>query len=536
MNDMTHEDREQSYLEVHGIVDRFNETPTAVQEALEGMKAAIEKSTKKDALKLVESMDEAYINDSLLHLKFLRGEKFNIKKAAQKFVQHFELKMELFGESKLVKDIEQEDLDENDTKALYLGYVQWLPLRDISGRLMWELTQPTPRPEEQGDPASTEDLLKQIMLYYPEAIDTFPLDFATLSQAQNDDDQVQEKVQHGAYGTTAFGDHKMVNKIVNGDPRIVVPEALHDSTVHWYHVILGHCGQDRLIKSLQNHLHFPGLGAKVKAFVETCDECQRYKNNGPGYCHLPPHDDYPAPFEDVALDHDGPWTLDVSEFGKLVFHALTPIMDIASDLLELLIYNAAGSFTAPTFQLALNCNGITGVPITVKNLQSNTIVERSHATIDNMLRSYQTANIPDNVGTAFEVIDTVFASVQRAMRTAVNKSLGASPGAAIVFRRDMLLNVPAIVDLEQASDRRQAVAIGNNVTENKRRRYKNYNIGDEVLILAHKPHKIIMGARATGPFTITTQVHVNGTVTIQRRNNVTELISIRRLKPYNRRL
>ncbi|CAJ1968355.1 unnamed protein product [Cylindrotheca closterium] len=134
MNDMTHEDREQSYLEVHGIVDRFNETPTAVQEALEGMKAAIEKSTKKDALKLAESMDEAYVNDSSLHLKFLRGEKFNIKKAAQKFVQHFELKMELFGESNLVKDIEQEDLDENDTKALYLGYVQWLPLRDISGR------------------------------------------------------------------------------------------------------------------------------------------------------------------------------------------------------------------------------------------------------------------------------------------------------------------------------------------------------------------------------------------------------------------
>ena len=135
MNEMTHEDRQKSYLEVHGVLDEFDETPTAVQDALEGMKARIVKSTKnRDALELAESMNEDYVNDPSLHLKFLRGEKFNVKNAAQKFVQHFELKMELFGKSKLVKDIEQEDLDEDDIKALYSGYVQWLPLRDISGR------------------------------------------------------------------------------------------------------------------------------------------------------------------------------------------------------------------------------------------------------------------------------------------------------------------------------------------------------------------------------------------------------------------
>ena len=72
----------------------------------------------------------------------------------------------------------------------------------------------------------------------------------------------------------------------------------------------------------------------------------------------------------------------------------------------------------------------------------------------------------------------------------------------------------------------------NNANENRRRRYHNYVVGDEMLIIAHKPTK--MAPRATGPFTIT-QVHVNGTVTFQRSANVTERISIRRIKPYHRR-
>ena len=135
------------------------------------------------------------------------------------------------------------------------------------------------------------------------------------------------------------------------------------------------------------------------------------------------------------------------------------------------------------------------------------------------------------VNTAYKIIDTALASAQRAIRTAVHKSLGISPGA-MAFHRDMLLNIPTIVDLQLLADRRRAIADRNNQVENRRRRYKNYNIGDEVLILAHKPTKL--GARATGPFTII-QVHVNGTVTIQRRANVTERINIRRLKPYNRR-
>ena len=134
MADITHTDREQSYFSVHGISNDIEETPDIVQKALVEMKSQIDKIRKKDALELAERMDTNYVNDPALHLKFLRGDNFNAASAAAKFVRHFEFKMELFGEAKLVKDIEQEDLDENDIKTLYSGYIQWLPLRDISGR------------------------------------------------------------------------------------------------------------------------------------------------------------------------------------------------------------------------------------------------------------------------------------------------------------------------------------------------------------------------------------------------------------------
>src|SRR5210317_1146208 len=117
-------------------------------------------------------------------------------------------------------------------------------------------------PEEQGDlspPAGTNppddpDLMEQlheVLLYYPEAIDAFPLEFGLLSEAQDQDEGIQEKLQAGAYVTTTFGEHELVTKVVDDDRKIVVPEAIHDATISWYHIVLGHAGQERLAKSLR---------------------------------------------------------------------------------------------------------------------------------------------------------------------------------------------------------------------------------------------------------------------------------------------
>jgi transposase InsO family protein len=396
------------------------------------------------------------------------------------------------------------------------------------------------------------------MVYYPEAIDAFPLEFRSLAQAQLVDPEIQAKLQSGDYVTTTYGDIDLATKTINNEPRIVVPADLHGPTVHWYHAILGHAGQDRLYKSLVKHLHILGLKDLIKTHVESCDRCQRYKTNGPGYGHLPPRDDLPAPFHEVALDHIGPWTLNVPEFGSIKFEALTMI-DIASTLCEIVrvestsgdatamyfentwlsrypkpiraIFDAGSAFHSPEFKLSLHRNGIEPVPITVKNPQSNAICERAHRTIGDQIRPLQEEEPPQTVASAYDAVDSILATSQRAIRSAVNVSLGVAPGA-MIFHRDMLMDLPVHVDLDQAQQRRQEIANRNNEIENSRRRTKNYVVGDEVMILAHRPTR--MGARAIGPFVIT-QVHVNGTVTIRRRPNVLERINIRRLKPYTRR-
>ena len=79
--------------------------------------------------------------------------------------------------------------------------------------------------------------------------------------------------------------------------------------------------------------------------------------------------------------------------------------------------------------------------------------------------------------------------------------------------------------------KRQVLIDEANRKENLKRYYKDYNIGDRVMVKVYNPSKL--QARTTGPY-IVTRVHQNGTLTIERKPNVFERINIRRLVPYDR--
>ena len=68
------------------------------------------------------------------------------------------------------------------------------------------------------------------------------------------------------------------------------------------------------------------------------------------------------------------------------------------------------------------------------------------------------------------------------------------------------------------------------IKANQKRFSYDYQIGQQVLKLAYKPHKLEPRA-LSGPHTIE-QVHTNGTVTIRLSPYVVERISLRRIKPY----
>ena len=92
-----------------------------------------------------------------------------------------------------------------------------------------------------------------------------------------------------------------------------------------------------------------------------------------------------------------------------------------------------------------------------------------------------------------------------------------------------MLPIPIMADYNLIRERRQAVIDENNRKANLRRRFKDYKPGDEILLSIHKRGKL--HETSVGPFKIS-EVHVNGTITIERDPGVFERVNIRRVKPF----
>ena len=166
---------------------------------------------------------------------------------------------------------------------------------------------------------------------------------------------------------------------------------------------------------------------------------------------------------------------------------------------------------------------------TAKNPQSNSICERMHQTVGNVLRVLLYSNPPKNVTQAKDIMDDALATAMHAMRTVVATSLGSTPGA-LAFGRDMLLNVPLVADWKAITHAREQKVNENLRRVNAKRRSYDYEQGQKVLKLVHKPTKL--GRRTFGPFTIK-RVHVNGNLTMELRPGLRERINVRRVIPYH---
>jgi hypothetical protein len=93
----------------------------------------------------------------------------------------------------------------------------------------------------------------------------------------------------------------------------------------------------------------------------------------------------------------------------------------------------------------------------------------------------------------------------------------------------MILPILILANYNLICQQRQTVIDENNRKENLRRRFKDYHVDDEVLIINKDPKTL--QEQSFGTFVIE-QVHVNGTLTITRAPDVYERINVRRVKPY----
>ncbi len=179
-----------------------------------------------------------------------------------------------------------------------------------------------------------------------------------------------------------------------------MPNSMLDETVQWYHQVLLHVGVTHLMASIGTHFCHPNLNKRVAELMSSCRECQQCKHPGCGCGHLPPRESLFQPFAEVAVDSVGPWRISV-DGQQMTFRALTMI-DTVSNLVEMkccecngraashvfehewlcrhprpnkCMHDNGAEFNNHDFQFLLANWGIKSHPISVKNLQANSICE-----------------------------------------------------------------------------------------------------------------------------------------------------------------
>ena len=121
------------------------------------------------------------------------------------------------------------------------------------------------------------------------------------------------------------------------------------------------------------------------------------------------------------------------------------------------------------FQYLLTKFGTKDIQSTSKNLQSNSICERMHQTVGNILRVLLHGNPPQTVGHAEDLIDEAHSIASHAMQMTITNTLGSTPGA-LAFGRDMFLNVPLIAYWQLVASHREQYINNDLCRANQKRR------------------------------------------------------------------
>ena len=340
---------------------------------------------------------------------------------------------------------------------------------------------------------------------------------------------------------------------VRSTGQLVVPRKLQERILAWYHLYLRHPGATRMYKTMELGFWWRSIKQDVEHTVRTCPECQKNKKVRKKYGKLPPKDASTecTPWERVNIDLIGPLSV-TTPSGTYVLDALTMI-DPATGWFEIKeIKCRTAEATADAFDDAwlsryprpryigfdnggenkglfkeMTSNyGLERKSTTNYNPQGNGVVERVHAVMGDILRTFELEKRdldPDNPWGEF------LSSCAFAIRATYHTTLQATP-AQLVFGRDMILPISIKADWDRIKQRKQEEINRNNRRENRDRVEHHYSVGDEVLL--RKPGKLRkLTAPRTGPHNITA-VYDNGTVEIQQGRAVRERLNIRRLTPF----
>jgi transposase InsO family protein len=382
----------------------------------------------------------------------------------------------------------------------------------------------------------------------------YPLSYKDIGKAQSTDKAILKEIHksQSRYNILPFTAAGKEVEIICRDNKIVVPKALQQRTVNWYHHFLGHPGINRTEETIAQHLYWPKMRDHITISVQSCAVCQRNKKQRKKYGLLPEKTAEFTPWDKLCVDLIGPYKIRRKNLPDLVCRCVTMI-DPATSWFEIHQYDDKRSITVaniveqewfcrypwPTqitfdrgsefmghdFQnMVTNDYGIKRKPITTRNPQANAIVERIHQVIGNIIRTFE---LQTNYLDEEDPWKGILSATAFAVRATYHTTLQKTPGQ-LVFGRDMIFNIQHTANWEFIRAHKQQLINKNNKRENSTRTPHTYNVGDKVLLRIGTENKYEQPY--SGPHCIT-QVFTNGTVRLSM-GRITDTVNIRRLQPF----
>ncbi len=154
-----------------------------------------------------------------------------------------------------------------------------------------------------------------------EELERFPMHPKLIAKYQQNEKALLEQKHKGAYQTAIIEDVEVI--VHNG--KMVVPRALQQRIIAWYHLYLRHPGETRMEATIRQSLYWSGLSKDVKRHVKTCPVCQKCKRRNVKYGKIPEKDiENMTPWNRVNVDLIGPLSIKAKN-GNFALDALTMI-------------------------------------------------------------------------------------------------------------------------------------------------------------------------------------------------------------------
>jgi hypothetical protein len=185
-----------------------------------------------------------------------------------------------------------------------------------------------------------EERFEDAYLFYPVQNymdEAYPLGFNALAAAQRNDANLKAIMERKpeVYKKIAIGNVELIHHKAPSNSRrgtgpkenwkIVIPVALVNLAISWFHRLLRHPGATRMYFTMSRHFYFPNMKQMIIDYVKTCDICQRSKVSFPGLGDVPPKLAEQNPWEEVQTDLIGPWEFKFNSQVMVIVKAITTI-------------------------------------------------------------------------------------------------------------------------------------------------------------------------------------------------------------------